>query len=89
MEAPAKFIVSGMHLSENLLHHKRSDVQRILEDKGFGEAAGDDADSTATHFAQPGAAASDKQTVILFDDKGFVLEDGGVALLGGGDAPAQ
>ena len=84
MDAPslsARFIVSGVHLSENLLHHKRSDVQRVLEDKGFEAAPGDGKDDHAYCYVMPGAAASDKQTIICFDDKGFVLEDGGVQLL--------
>jgi hypothetical protein len=81
MQSSSRFVVHGLHITENLLHHKSSDVRRILEEKGYKESS--DAPDNATLF-QPvsGEAQDGKQTVISFDDSGFVLQDGGVELVG-------
>ncbi len=79
MASTNRFIVHGSHITENLLHHKAADVRRILEEKGFKEDASAASDD-ATHFHPPAGTPEDgKTTTILFDDGGFVLEDGGVS----------
>ncbi len=65
-----RFIVTGAHITENLQHHKKGDVERILEDKGF---SGMPAEDGICIYAKEGTPDSPKRTEINFDDKGFVL----------------
>ena len=69
------FIVYGTHITENLQHHKLSDVQRILEDKGFEKSGGD---SGEHYFRNPGSPENGKRTRVTFDEKDFVIEGEGV-----------
>lgn len=69
------FIVYGTHITENLQHHKLTDVQRILEEKGFEKSAGDGAEY---HFRNPGNPENSKRTRISFDEADFVMEGSGV-----------
>ncbi len=70
MQSNSSFIVHGAHITENLEHHKKSDVRRILEDKGFQEDGSGDDD--AVHFTKSDSGEQDKQTVIRFGDGDFV-----------------
>lgn len=78
MEPTTCFIVHSTHVAENLLHHKASDVRRILEDKGFTEDGAKEEDGATHFYPDAGTPQSSKQTKILFDDGGFVMEEGGV-----------
>jgi hypothetical protein len=83
MEAPSTaqvFIVHGMHITENLEHHKASDVARILEDKGF-EQNSDEARQRISHYRLAGTPETGKHTRISFDAQGFVMKDAGVEYL--------
>jgi hypothetical protein len=69
-----QFIIHGMHITENLQHHKTADVRRILEEKGFTENPS--AEGDVTHFYPPAGSLEDqKQTTITFVDN-FVAKDG-------------
>ena len=79
---PSTYIIHGTHISENLLHHKASDVRRILEDKGFAEKQ-DEGDKENCHFyPTSGAGMGSQQTTVRFGEGDFVLEEGGVTLAG-------
>jgi hypothetical protein len=73
--ASNQFIVHGTHITENLQHHKATDVRRILEEKGFKEAASQNGDDAAHFYPPTGTPEDGKQTVIHFDED-FVAEDG-------------
>ncbi len=75
MASTSAFIVNGIHVTENLEHHKVSDVRRILEEKGYAESS--ETGTDAIHFnPATGQPDGDKRTVIRFDDSGFVQENG-------------
>ena len=77
MQSPTRFIIHGTHITENLQHHKVTDVRRILEEKGFKEGPSGEA-ADATHFYPLSGAPDDgKQTTVCFGDGDFV-EDNGV-----------
>jgi hypothetical protein len=71
-----QFIIHGMHITENLLHHKLADVRRILEEKGFGEDKSRTSGDSIHFLPASGAAEKELLTMIQFDDAGFVAEDG-------------
>lgn len=70
-------VVIGHHITENLEHHKKGDVIRILEEKGFKEKATHD---IAHFYAQESSSDTSKRTLILLDDGDFVLPEVGVQL---------
>lgn len=74
----AAYIVVGLHLTENLQHHKRADVRRILEEKGFSEIANALPDHMFHFFIQEGQTSSSKRTIIIFGDKDTVHPTEGV-----------
>jgi hypothetical protein len=59
----------GAHISENLEHHKRADVTRILEDKGFKKSTDE---ATVSIYSRPGVTDNGQRTIIVFDDHQFV-----------------
>lgn len=82
MQSSSRFIVHGTHITENLLHHKASDVRRILEDKGFREAPAENGDDAIHFHPASGESQDNKQTTVRFGDGGFVQEEDGVQLSG-------
>lgn len=74
--ANTRFIIHGTHISENLQHHKVSDVRRILEEKGFKEVQSDGAADIVHFHPGTGTPESQKQTNISFGEAGFVEENG-------------
>jgi hypothetical protein len=78
MAATTLFIIHGVHITENLQHHKANDVRRILEEKGFKEGPSGE-DDEATHFyPATGETEHSRQTTVRFEDGDFVA-DGGVS----------
>ncbi len=71
-------IAHGTHITENLQHHKASDVQRILEDKGFRLSDTEVSDNETRHYQLPNSADNSKCTYIRFDEQGFVKARDGV-----------
>lgn len=72
MPTPTRIIVQGLQITENLEHHKLSDVRRILEDRGCEAITGDNSDDTL-RFASPGGTPDNAAaTTIEFDEAGFV-----------------
>ena len=78
MQQNTRFIIHGIHITENLLHHKAADVRRILEEKGFEEDTRQEGDGATHFYPAPGTPDSAKLTEVVFDEGGFVLEAGGV-----------
>ena len=72
-------IAYGTHITENLKHHKASDVQRILEEKGFELMATEAPENGTRHYKLPNSPDNGKRTSIRFDEQGFVNEENGVA----------
>ena len=90
----AIYLVRGARISENLEHHKASDVVRILEEKGFKKEDNEAAALTAEKGFSEAAAGTTadvqcyvhkdgsdngSRTVIFFDEGNFVRKEGGVS----------